>query len=94
MENNDNISEKVEKQELEKKYYSQKKQIKTKLEDANKALNENIKEVEEDFEKILIEEPTLLSEDDKVGFKNVIKDQFGTAEVVNSLRHIFFIISI
>ena len=43
MENNENVSEKIEKQELEKKYYSQKKEIKTKLDEANKALNENIR---------------------------------------------------
>ena len=61
------VSEKVEKQELEKKFFSQKKEIKTKLEEANKALNENIKEVEADYEKTIAEEPNLLTEEEKEG---------------------------
>ena len=73
--NSENISEKLEKQELEKKYYSQKKEIKTKLNDAKKALDENIKEVEEDFEKVLKEEPTLLSDEDKEGFKKYVETE-------------------
>ena len=72
---NEKVSEKVERQELEKKYYSQKKEIKKKLNDAHKALDENVKEVEEDYKKVLEEEPGLLSEDDKKGFEKYVADQ-------------------
>lgn len=72
---NENVSEKLERQELEKKYYSQKKQIKTKLDEAQKALDENIKEVEEDYERTLIEEPNLLSEEEKEGFKKYVETE-------------------
>ena len=67
------VSEKVEKQELEKKFFSQKKEIKTKLEEANKALNENIKEVEADYEKTIAEEPNLLTEEEKEGYKKYVE---------------------
>lgn len=69
---NENISKKVERQELEKKYYSQKKEIRKKINDTEKALMENVKLVEEDYEKVLKEEPNLLSEDDKKGYKEYI----------------------
>lgn len=69
------VSEKIEKQELEKKFFSQKKEIKTKLEEANKALNENIKEVEADYEKTIAEEPNLLSEEEKEGYKKYVETE-------------------
>lgn len=71
----DNVSEKVERQELEKKYYSQKKEIRTKLDEAQKALDENVKEVEEDYEKTLAEQPDLLTEEDKEGFKKYVETE-------------------
>ncbi len=72
---NESVSEKVERQELEKKHFSQKKEIRKKIDVATKALTENVKEVEEDFEKVLAEEPGLLSEDEKEGFKKYVEGE-------------------
>ena len=72
---NENVSEKIERQELEKKFFSQKKEIKKKLDDANKALNENIVEVEADYEKTLAEEPGLLNEEEKLGFLKYVETE-------------------
>jgi len=71
---NDN-SEKVEKEELEKKYYSQKKEIKTKIDTAKKALVENVKEAEEDYKKVVEEEPDLLSDEDKKNYKEYLETE-------------------
>jgi hypothetical protein len=68
-------SERVERQELQKKYDSQKKEIKTKLNDAKKDLEQNVKEAEEDFEKVCSEEPDLLSEEDKKGYRKYVEEQ-------------------
>jgi hypothetical protein len=71
---NDN-SKKIEKEELEKKYYSQKKEIKTKINTAKKALVENVKEAEEDYKKVVEEEPDLLSEEDKKSYKEYLETE-------------------
>lgn len=72
---NENPIEKVERQELEKKYYSQKKEIRKKLDDAQKNLDESLKEAEEDYKKVLAEEPGLLSEEDKKGYEKYVQEQ-------------------
>jgi len=68
-------SEKIEKEELEKKYYSQKKEIRTKKDTAKKALVENVKEAEEDYDKVVSEEPDLLSEEDKKSYKEYLEQE-------------------
>lgn len=72
---NDNVSEKVERQELEKKYFSQKQDLRKKISEAQKALDENVKEVEEDYEKVLKEEPNLLTEEEKEGYQKYVASE-------------------
>lgn len=68
-------SERIEKEELEKKYYSQKKDILKKLEDAKKTLDETVKEAEEDFAKVLAEEKESLSDEDIESYKQYLDQQ-------------------
>ena len=70
-----NNSEKIEKEELEKKFYSQKKEIRTKITTAKKALVETVKEAEEDYEKVVAEEPDLLTEEDKKSYKEYLETE-------------------
>ena len=72
---NEKVSEKIEKKELVKKYYSHKKELRTKLAEINKSLVENFKEVEEDYEHVLKTEPELLSEKEKDGFKKYLETE-------------------
>lgn len=66
--NLENIQREVERKELSKKYDSQKKEIKGKIFEAKKALEQKSKEVEEDFEKTLLLEPELMTEEDKLEY--------------------------
>jgi len=63
--NLEELQREIERKELAKKYDAQKKEIKGKIFDAKKKLEERTKEVEEDFEKVLLLEPELLTEEDK-----------------------------
>lgn len=71
---NESVSERLEKAELEKKYFNQKTEIRKKISEAEKALNNSISEAKEDYEKVLKEEPNLLSEEDKAGYQKYLED--------------------
>ena len=66
--NLESIQREVERKELQKKFDSQKKEIKGKIFEAKKALDKESKEMEEDFEKTLLLEPELMTEADKLEY--------------------------
>lgn len=72
---NESAGEKIERQELDKKYYSQKQQIRKKLSEAQTALGETVKAVEEDYEQVLQNEPDLLTEEEKEGYKQYVETE-------------------
>ncbi len=71
MENN----EKIEREELEKKYYSQKKEIRKKRTEATEALDGKIKEAEDDLEKVLLEEPATIAPEDVDSYRQYLEQE-------------------
>jgi hypothetical protein len=64
----------LEKRELEKKYHSQVKSIKTKKQEAKYALEKKIPEAKLDLEKRLQEDPTLLTPEQLEQYKKYLKE--------------------
>lgn len=69
------IQEALEKAELEKKYHSQKKEIKTKLAEAHDALDRQMKEAELDFTQKLENDPNFLTPEDQKGYREYLKQE-------------------
>jgi hypothetical protein len=74
-EENKQNREQLEKAELEKKYYSQKKEIRKKLEEATDALNNQVKEAEEDFAARIAADPKIATEEEQEGYKEYLEQE-------------------
>lgn len=70
----ENASEKLEKKELENKYYAQKKEIRKKLSEAEKALKDEVEDTRADYKKVLEEEPDLMNKEEKDGFEKYVNE--------------------
>lgn len=73
--NLEELQREVERKEMGKKYDAQKKEIKGKIYEAKKTLEKNIKEVEEDFERTLLLEPELVTEENKLEYLKYIESE-------------------